>query len=321
MDEFWKAVLWLFTAGICMWALVIGGAYLAGYTSLAELTDEPSPTTAAPTAATERPSATGTAGPARTESTPEPTSSPSPTATPTSTPPPTPSPTPTPVDSDGDGLTDSREQEVGTNPDEPDTDGDNLLDGWEVDGEHPSGVEYPDADPLRMDLYVETNWSLEAPPMNNFSGVRERFAKMPVENPDNSTGITLHIRRGGLIEKQLIYNGNRESFDDIASEAERKPYYHHVIWVQYSEDNRVGTSSTPGHFVLMNEDVADDTQEIGLVHELLHNVLGDIEADGACSGDSAHYCDGGYMEPVLLDRSYYLPAELADEIEANGFEP
>jgi hypothetical protein len=35
------------------------------------------------------------------------------------------------VDSDGDGLSDEREQELGTNPNNPDSDGDGLSDGWE----------------------------------------------------------------------------------------------------------------------------------------------------------------------------------------------
>jgi len=37
------------------------------------------------------------------------------------------------VDSDGDGLTDWQEAELGTNPYNPDTDGDGLSDGWEVE--------------------------------------------------------------------------------------------------------------------------------------------------------------------------------------------
>ncbi|GAB2681661.1 NlpC/P60 family protein [Thalassiella azotivora] len=36
------------------------------------------------------------------------------------------------VDSDGDGLTDAREAQMGTDPTNPDSDGDTLLDGWEV---------------------------------------------------------------------------------------------------------------------------------------------------------------------------------------------
>ncbi len=37
-------------------------------------------------------------------------------------------------DPDEDGLTNAEEEELGTDPDDPDTDGDGLLDGEEVDG-------------------------------------------------------------------------------------------------------------------------------------------------------------------------------------------
>ena len=46
------------------------------------------------------------------------------------------------VDSDGDGLTDSEEDQAGSDPDEPDTDGDGLDDGDEVD----SGTDPTDDD-------------------------------------------------------------------------------------------------------------------------------------------------------------------------------
>lgn len=40
---------------------------------------------------------------------------------------------PAEVDTDGDGLTDAREQELGTDPQNPDTDGDGYTDGDEVE--------------------------------------------------------------------------------------------------------------------------------------------------------------------------------------------
>ncbi len=118
-------------------------------------TSTPVPTATAtptPTAApTEEPTATPTPNPTATPtSTPVPTVTPTPSAIPTSTPTPTvtvtptptdvpeptETPTPTPIDetldSDGDGIPDYLEEEIGTNPNDPDSDGDGLNDMLEL---------------------------------------------------------------------------------------------------------------------------------------------------------------------------------------------
>lgn len=46
----------------------------------------------------------------------------------------TPATPPTPIDTDGDGLSDEEESQLGTNPNNPDSDNDGLLDGEEVNG-------------------------------------------------------------------------------------------------------------------------------------------------------------------------------------------
>ncbi len=55
-------------------------------------------------------------------------------------PPPAPAPSPAFIDSDGDGLTDLQEEQIGTDPNNPDTDGDGFNDGEEVEaGYNPLG--------------------------------------------------------------------------------------------------------------------------------------------------------------------------------------
>ena len=118
-------------------------------------TSTPIPTVTAtptPTAVpTEEPTATPTPNPTATPtSTPVPTVTPTPSAIPTSTPTPTvtvtptptdvpeptETPTPTPIDEtldgDGDGIPDYMEEEIGTNPNDPDSDGDGLDDLLEL---------------------------------------------------------------------------------------------------------------------------------------------------------------------------------------------
>lgn len=99
---------------------------------------------------------------------------------------------PTDPDSDDDGLVDGAERRRGTDPLAADTDGDGLTDGSEV---HFGGAEgrLPGADPLRMDVYLE----VDSPPTCSLGGplaaMKAAFAAAPIDNPDGSAGMTLHL--------------------------------------------------------------------------------------------------------------------------------
>ncbi|WP_435195895.1 hypothetical protein [Natronomonas sp. EA1] len=94
------------------------------------------------------------------------------------------------ADTDGDGLNDRRELNGRTDALDPDTDDDGLPDGPEVDG-HPM---LPDARPLHKDIYVEIDhMSEEQVPRDEIKRVIDAYNGAPVENPDGSTGITLHV--------------------------------------------------------------------------------------------------------------------------------
>jgi len=81
-------------------------------------------------------------------------------------------------DTDDDGLADRAEREIyGTDPTESDTDGDGIPDGAEVG----CSDAYPDADPLREDVYVEVD-AVEGADLATASAdaLREIFADAPV---------------------------------------------------------------------------------------------------------------------------------------------
>jgi len=94
------------------------------------------------------------------------------------------------TDSDCDGLSDSRERGLGTDPNNADTDRDGLSDGLEVNTLSSYG-----ANPLRKDIFVE---------VDRMSGVRslnesekrqlvDAFKNAPLSNPDGSQGVDLHL--------------------------------------------------------------------------------------------------------------------------------
>lgn len=98
---------------------------------------------------------------------------------------------PTVADTDGDGLDDGEEvTEFRTDPLDVDTDGDGLDDGIEAATDGPLA----DADPRRMDIFVELDYmARERPDDRAIELVREAYADAPVENPDGTTGIDLHV--------------------------------------------------------------------------------------------------------------------------------
>lgn len=85
--------------------------------------------------------------------------------------------------------------------DDIDTDGDGLLDKWEIQG-YRSGDVFVDlpamgADPKKKDIFVEIDW-LEGhePKEDAIKIVMDSFAKAPVDNPDGTKGINLHVDYG-----------------------------------------------------------------------------------------------------------------------------
>lgn len=79
-------------------------------------------------------------------------------------PPAPPPPTPVVVDTDGDGLTDTREEELGTDPTSPDTDDDELFDKEEVDvyGTDPTDPD-TDGDTFRDGTEVRNGYNPKGP--------------------------------------------------------------------------------------------------------------------------------------------------------------
>jgi len=93
---------------------------------------------------------------------------------------------PSVLDSDADGLEDWDEiNYYQTNLLEPDTDDDGLPDGPEVT--------ILGSNPLRMDIFVEVDWMSTTLEPSAISRLIKEFADAPIENPNGSTGITLHI--------------------------------------------------------------------------------------------------------------------------------
>jgi hypothetical protein len=109
-------------------------------------------------------------------------------------------------DADGDGVSDDREGELGSDRLDRDSDDDGLLDGWEVNG-LPRGVDAFEGElsPTRRDLLLLVSRFVDLD-----EGVAKRevekskalYAAIPVKNLDGSSGITVHVRWTAPVPKE-----------------------------------------------------------------------------------------------------------------------
>ncbi|WP_223643655.1 hypothetical protein [Corallococcus sp. EGB] len=190
------------------------------------------------------------------------------------------------LDTDGDGICDIVEAVLGTNPNNPDTDGDRLSDYAEAFG-FGGVLDLPTlgANPLKKDIFIEVDYYPGLKPTQAMlNRVTTAFANAPVTNPNNTTGITLH-----LVVDQEIAAADADSdlnpvwtdFDVIKGKyfnASRAPYFHYMLFAnRYSGGNSSGISrGIPAHdFVVTLGFIGGGTelQQAGtLMHELGHNI-------------------------------------------------
>jgi hypothetical protein len=141
-----------------------------------------------------------------------------------------------------------------------DTDGDALCDNWEsegfdVDGEDGAELDLPamGADPERKDVFVEMDYMATSgdhthrPSPRALHIVQRSFANAPVENPDGSTGVTLHTRVDEQVPKQEFTDVHGESFQAIKYGSPR---------------DRCGTGDRAGHFGTSADRDADYCEKV-----------------------------------------------------------
>jgi len=228
-------------------------------------------------------------------------------------------------DTDGDELSGGLERELGTDPTAADTDGDGLPDGRELRNETASGTPLPDSDPLSKDLYVQVDHveGVSPPDDTFYASLQREFTQMSVDNPDGTQGIDLHVREGGGINESVRFTGgNFWSLKDRLYEERLGPragVYHHVVLARFATDH-AGYGEVGGRFSVIAAGTDTDTRRFVVVHELLHNIVGHIDAPGACEDDPKHYCEGGWLRPhITPGEGEFLPDRLAAQLEDDGF--
>jgi hypothetical protein len=191
----------------------------------------------------------------------------------------------------------------------------------------PGGALLPDADPLAKDIYVQVDYARQTERLDDafFGTVTDEFAEMPVENPDGSSGIAVHVRDGGRVNESVSFTGERRNFWTLKERYYRSELgmragvYHQVLLADFDAD-QVGYGEVGGEFSVVAADLGNETRQQVVVHELLHNVVGRVDAAGVCPDDPKHYCQGGYLDPrITTGEDRYLAEPLARQLEEDGF--
>jgi len=207
----------------------------------------------------------------------------------------------------------------------PDADGDRLKDSWEAADETPEGAPLPDADPERMDLYVQVNYGGGTVPLSDAEKrqLRRVWDDMPVDNPDGSQGVDVHITdsrpRGGPVGEQVTISGNDyEEIHQYYTERYMGPRacrYQQVVVGSITRGGVGGIATTPGYTAVVEDLDRQEGDGISprvavITHELLHNVAGDVTASG--------HVEQGWLSESVGPEDTQLSETTADHIDEHG---
>ncbi|MFB6084505.1 MAG: hypothetical protein ABEJ94_09695 [Halorientalis sp.] len=237
----------------------------------------------------------------------------------------------------GSGVDTALENERAYDRPRPDSDGDRLKDSWERAGETPAGVALPNADPDHKDIYLQINYATYTRPLSKTEKrqLRRVWAEMPVENPDGSTGITLHIDEtrpyGGPLGTTAVYGGagNTTRFYTREYLGDRRCRYHQIVVGKVEHPTTAGRASVPGFAGYVQSDrIAayrqarsdDDPRQVSsrvhvITHELLHNVVGPVDG-------GSHTSDGWLAPTASPDETFLSDAatrELNDGLAGSAY--
>ena len=184
----------------------------------------------------------------------------------------------------------------------PDIDGDGISNIWEMKGydgnlDGKPEIDYPGmgANPLKKDLFVEMDYmpGLLASE-EELDRITEIFAKLPIRNPNGTTGINIHLDAGSARSaKYNLGGGNEIPHQQLDStmekwheirranmDSERGPAFHYMIWGDAHDEygsSGLGYIGGLGFVVTVGprfwgKSATSDVRVATFVHELGHNL-------------------------------------------------
>jgi len=224
---------------------------------------------------------------------------------------------------DADAPTDGDALETAVlDPDVTDTDGDGIPDVME----RQCTKSYPDADPLRQDVYVEVD-SVDGVALSEESvaTLERAFADAPVENPGDS-GVAIHFIRsdGDLPQGQSVNDDARPGeYNDVEDYRENHfqhapAGYHYLLVsteVAYKGEEYYAGAGEPGTAIVESYD-RDGIMASLVLHELGHSFGLDRSDEGV---DAREYSQTAYQSVMNYNALYEMTtySDGEDEVGRN----
>jgi|APHM01.1.fsa_nt_gi hypothetical protein len=190
-------------------------------------------------------------------------------------------------DTDSDGLSNYEECRLGTDPYVKDTDKDGITDYEEVRGVTDRGIKIDDSNPTHMDLYVTVIHGTSGTFNDSYQKIssKEIFSEAQIQNPNGMSGVDLHYNVMEDEDLKANYSERDYNRGELAEKYNAR-YQDTAVHVVYL------VSETPGGkgIALHSEDLAiGSSQDIVVVHEVVHIVVGEIDGS-ECRNDDYHVC-------------------------------
>ena len=171
------------------------------------------------------------------------------------------------------------------------------MKGYDADGDGKIDVNYPamGANPLKKDLFVEMDYmpGLLASE-EELDRITEIFAKLPIRNPNGTTGINIHLDAGSARSaKYNLGGGNEVAHEQLDSglqrwreirtknmDPNRESVFHYMIWGDsYGDRGSSGQGWVGGRGFIVTvgprfwgKSATPDVRVATFVHELGHNL-------------------------------------------------
>ena len=184
----------------------------------------------------------------------------------------------------------------------PDIDGDGIPNTWEMkgydaDGDGKIDVNYPamGANPLKKDIFVEMDYMPDLlASEDELDRITEIYAKLPIRNPNGTTGINIHLDAGSARSaKYNLGGGNEIAHEQLDGkmqrwgdlylanmDSNRRSVFHYMIWGDsHGDTGSSGQGWVGGRgFVVTvgprfwGTSATSDVRVATFVHELGHNL-------------------------------------------------